>query len=393
MLEKLLKKLIKTGSGRWRKLMAVTGLGIAMLLILAAVQLQADYNELLHGRSNQDSIANFLVVNKAVTSANIGNTQLSQQEIEDLRSRPFIKSVGLITASRFRVAISGSLLPFSTDLFFESVPDEFLDISGPEWRWDENAQFIPVVVPNSFLDLYNFGYAASAGSPQLTQEVVTQIPLQITIFAPSGQTQYPAKVVGFSDRISSILVPQPFMEWANEKFGSAQAANPSRVVIRTEDPGNPQLTQYLESKGLKTDTEKTRFSKYRQVVNFVVGISWGTGLAMLLFALLIFTLFIELTIMASREEIKLLITLGSSPTQLKKFLMKEFFPQNIFITLVMLIVVAVFQYILFVYLKTQHMFVSPLLSVYTILVALLVLLVLWVVNLRTIHKVASAASL
>ena len=389
MLEKLLKKLIKTSSGKWGNVMAIVGLSIAMVLILFAVQLQVNYNELLHGKANQDSVANFLVVNKIVSNDNIGNTHLLEREIQDLKKQSFIDAVGLITSSQFKIsADGGNALPFNTDLFFESVPDEFLDINNPDWQWNENSGFIPVVIPNMFLDLYNFGFATSQGSPQLSQEVIRQIPLHITIYSPTGQVNYPGRVVGFSDRISSILVPQSFMEWANAKYGNGKPASTSRVVIRTEDPGNPQLTEYLAQNSLKTDVEKTRFSRYREIVNFVVSISWATGLVMLLFALLIFSLFIELTIMSAKEEVKLLLTLGSGPKQLKKFLMRQFFPKNIFIALVVLIIVVVFQYIFFVFLRNQNMYVSPFISIFTVATALLILLVLYLVNRRTVSKVA-----
>jgi len=139
-----------------------------------------------------------------------------------------------------------------------------------------------------------------------------------------GQVSYTGKVVGFSDRISSVLVPQLFMDWANKKFGGENTAI-SRVVIKTKDPGAPALTAYLKQHGLSTDADKTRFSKYRTVVDYVVNISGITGLVMLLFALLIFTLFIQLTIASCKDEIQLLITLGAAPKQLQNFLMKQFF--------------------------------------------------------------------
>lgn len=66
MLHQLLKKIIRSGIGRSRLIMAGTGLFVAMLLIFSAVQIQVNYNELLHGESNQDSIANFLVINKKI---------------------------------------------------------------------------------------------------------------------------------------------------------------------------------------------------------------------------------------------------------------------------------------------------------------------------------------
>lgn len=388
MLNNLLKKLIKASAGRTRFIMAVTGLSVALLLILAAVQLQVNYGHLLHGKSNQDSIANFLVLNKAVTAETVGATALTAEEISQLKQQSFIDAVGLLTPSGFKVSAQGgsAQLPFYTDLFFESVPDEFIDVTDKDWGWNEQAQYVPVIIPNMFLDLYNFGFATSQGLPQLTQDLVKSLPLKISITTPLGIVPYYARVVGFSDRISSVLVPQNFMEWANKRFAGEQRTQPSRVVIKTSDPGNPQLVEYLKKHGLTTDADKTRFSKYRQIVNTVVNISGITGGLMLLFALLIFTLFIQLTIASCREEITLLVTLGAAPKQLYRFLMRRFFPSNVVVIVVVLVIIAGCQFALAEFLQHKSMQVSPVISPFTILAALLILGVLWLVNSSTIKK-------
>ena len=123
-----------------------------------------------------------------------------------------------------------------------------------------------------------------------------------------------------------------------------------------------------------------------EIVNMVVNISWITGAVMLLFALLIFTLFIQLTIASCKEEINLLITLGAAPKQLQRFLMKQFFPSNIFIIIIVLIILAALQFFLRQYLSSQSIYVSAYISFTTIIAALLVLIVLWFVNFMTIKK-------
>ncbi len=387
MLNILLKKLIKTGSGRARFVMAITGLCIAMILILCAVQLGANYNDLLYSKTNQDSIANFLVIHKPVTEKSINGTTLSNEEIDEIKKQSFVQAAGVLTPSRFKVSASGgNTIPFYTELFFESVPDEFIDSKNRDWNWGENSQFIPMVVPNTFLDMYNFGFAASQNLPQLSQQLVMSLPIQINIAGAQGVEHYYAKVVGFSDRISSVLVPQRFMDWANAKFATEKNVQPSRIVIKTADAGSPQLVTFLSQHGLQTDAEKTRFSKYRQIVTTVVNISWITGALMLLFALLIFTLFIQLTIASSKDDIALLITLGAAPKQLSQFLMKQFFPVNVVIVFAVLFVVAILQLILRNVLAKQSMFISPYLSFFTVGAALVILLVLWLVNRVTIKK-------
>lgn len=382
----ILKKLIKSGAGKTKFWIASVGLFIAILLLLTAVQLQINYGNLLNNKNNRDSIANFLVVNKVLTDSNLGNTMLDTALINNIRQQPFTNAVGLLTPSRFKASIQSSSdrFPFYTDISFESVPAEFIDVANEKWVWNEQSPFVPIIIPTMFLDIYNFQFSFSQNLPQLTPDVVKMIVFKLNLYAPNGTITLNGKIVGFSDRISSMMVPEEFMQWGNKQFSTTTKKEVSRLVIKTKDPGNPQLSAYLKQKNLTTDADKIRFSKYRKVVDTVVAISGITGLLMLLFALLIFTLFIQLTIASCKEEIILLITIGASPTQLSKFLMKQFFPQNIWIIASVLVVLSLVQYALNLFLIKQYIFVSPALSLYTFLIALLLIALFWLVNRNTI---------
>ncbi len=392
LLNALLKKLIRTGTGRRRFFMAFIGLSVAMLLILSAVQIQANYNDLLHSKSNQDSVANFLVLNKELTDRNLGATALTDNEISDLEKQEFVESVGLLTPSRFKASIQSNSdrFPFFTDIAFESVPKDFIDVTSKDWGWTENSPYVPIIAPNMFLDFYNFQFSFSQNLPQLTHEVVKMIVFRVNLYGPNGTVSYNGRIVGFSDRISSLLVPQEFMDWGNRLFGNNRGAKPSRVIIRTKDPGNPGLVGYLKQAGLSTDADKTRFSKYRQVVNIVVKIAWVTGAVMFVFAMLIFTLFIQLTIASCRDEIILLITLGASPRQLRQFLMRQFYPVNVWIIGISMLVISLLQYGLHQWLTGQSVYISAYPSYATVVAALLVLAMIWWVNRSTIRRYISA---
>jgi hypothetical protein len=394
MLNQLLKKLIRTASGRTRFVMAIIGLSVALLLILSAVQVQVNYNDLLNSKTNQDSIANFLVVNKVLNNKTYGSTTLQEGDIQKLKHQPFIDDVGILTPSRYKAAVQSNSdrFPFYTEISFESVPAPFIDVNSTEWKWDPNSDFIPMIAPNMFLDFYNFQFSFSQNLPQLTQEVVKMIVFKIIVYTNNGPVSFNGRVVGFSDRITSLLVPQEFMDFANQHYSINQNTQPSRVVIRTKDPGNPTLVKYLRDNNLTTDADKTRFSKYRQIVNMVVNVSWITGAVMLLFALLVFTLFIQLTIASCKDEIQLLITLGAAPKQLQRFLMKQFFPSNIVIVAISLLFITALQYMAYRFLQAQYIFVNEFTSVYTFATALGILLVLWFVNRRTIKKYISTTS-
>ena len=389
MLNKLLSKLIKNSAGKTRFLMALVGMSVAIFLILSAVQLQANYYQLLHAKDNQDSIANFLVVNKIMTDQNIGSSSLSEAQIKDIQAQPFVESVGNLVPSRFKAAIESKSerFPFYTDIAFESVPSEFLDITPKDWSWDEQSNYLPIIVPNQFLDIYNFQFSISQNLPQLTAAVVKMLVFKVTIQTPNGPLSMNGRVVGLSNRISSMLVPQTFMDWANKRFANSQGSDvSSRVVIRTKDPGNPMLVKYLKDNGLTTDADKTRFSKYRQVVDFVVNISGITGVLLLAFALLIFTLFIQLTIASCKDEIALLLLMGTSPKQLRRFLMRRFYPPNIWMALIGLILISATQYWLYHLLKDKQIFLSAWISGYTVVAAIIILAVIAYVNDQSIKK-------
>ncbi|MBA4197062.1 MAG: hypothetical protein C0459_05840 [Chitinophaga sp.] len=388
-MNKLLKKLIKAASGRTRFVMAVIGLSVALILIFAAVQVQSNYDELLHSKTNQDSVANFLVLNKVLNKDTYGHASISNDDITKLKQQSFVDEVGILTPSRYKASVESysNKFPFSTEISFEAVPSEFIDVNSKEWNWNENSNFIPMIAPNMFLDFYNFQFSFSQNLPQLTQDVVKMIVFKVNIQTANGKISFNGRIVGFSDRITSLLVPQSFMDWANQYSGNTQATQqPSRVIIKTKDPGNPLLVQYLKDNGLTTDADKTRFSKYRQIVNVVVNISGGTGIIMLVFALLIFTLFIQLTIASCKSEIELLITLGASPKQLQRFLIKQFYPSNIIIIVIALIIMSVLQFVAHGFLQQQNIFVSWFISITTIAVAVAMALILFLTNYFTIKK-------
>jgi hypothetical protein len=369
-------------------MMAMTGLSFAIILMLTAVQLQADYRDLLYSKNNRDSVANFLVINKTITDQNLGATGLTESEIKDLQNQAYVESVGLLTPSRFKASIQSASerFPFYTDIAFESVPKEFIDITAKDWTWNENAMFIPIIAPNMFLDFYNFQFSFSQNLPQLTQQVVKMIVFKVNVYGPKGMVTFNGRVVGFSDRISSLLVPEEFMNWGNTVFGQKQDLKPSRVIIKTRDAGNPQLTAYLKGKNLSTDADKTRFSKYRRVVDIVVSISGVTGIILFSFALLVFTLFIQLTVASSREDIRLLITLGTSPSQLRGFLFLRFLPGILVIILLSFCMVGIIQFLLYTQLTNQGIFLSRLPDITTVLAALLIAGVIWMVTGFSIKK-------
>jgi len=378
----LMGKILHSRKGRMRAWMGTLGLGIAALLLLIAVQMQADFSELLQGRQNKEANTQYLVINRQLNNNNLNSGGLREEELAALKKLPEVSAVGIIQPGYFKASLSSTSdrFPFYTDVSFETVSSDFLDEIPEHWTWQEKDEYVPIIVPSLYLDLYNFQFALAQQLPQLTPEVVKMIFFNIRIQGPNGEVVLKGKVAGFSDRIQSMLVPQEFMQWSNARFAQGEKRNPSRILIKTKDATSPVLYQFLEKNQLQADKEKTRFSKYREIVNWIAGISGLSGLLMLIFAALVLSLFIQLNIVSKQDEIRLLIQLGASPQQMIGFLIKKFFPPNAIVVMIALGLVAILQYLLFGWLQKKAIGVSAWISPLTLLAALLLILLMGVVN-------------
>lgn len=385
----ILKKIIRTGVGKGRFLMAAVGLGIAMLLILVALQVHRNFTELLYGERNQNERADFLVINKTITNEMMGNKALSTftpAEIEEFKKQPFVDGFGVITAGEYNVKMVADQLGFSTELFFEAVPDSFVDVKTDQWKWEQGQQEVPVIAPSDFLDMFNFGFAMGNNIPQFSEETISSLTPGIVISQGMRSSQFGGRIVGFSDRISTVLVPMSFMEWANNVYGSGQPKPPSRVIIKTKDPSNPVLTDYLEKNGYSTNKEKTKYSKVRVIVQTIVSVVGFFGIILLMFALLVFSMFIQLVIASCKKEIQLLITLGAAPGQLQRYLLKQFVPLYIVIGLLALVLVAGLQWWAAGLLAKHQMFVPAFPGIITCVAAVAILVLVYTVNLFAVKK-------
>jgi hypothetical protein len=386
MFNALLHKLIHQKQGKWSSLLANVALFVACILILAAVQIQANYSYLLTSSNNQDSLTQYIVINKALTNNTIGKTSISKDEIEALKTEKLIEEVGVVIPSHFKATIESksAQLPFRTDISFEALPDNFLQLKSNEWHWDQGDKFVPLLAPTMFLDIYNFQFALGQGLPQLTQDIVKMIVFNVNVATPIGTKQFDGRIIGFSQSLSSLVVPQTFMNWANGI--NEESPKPNRLLIKTKDPTNSKLISFLDVNGFTTQSENIRFSKYRKIINIVAATSSATGMAMLAFAALIFSLFIKITIATCKGEIELLLTLGTAPKKLVRFLIGQFLLPNIVTIVSAFICVFLMQFYLYKYLVTLNIFVSTIPSWHTIVAAVLLFLFFAYSNWATLRK-------
>ena len=206
-----------------------------MVIVLLGIQF---YKDVLPVFTQGDSFMkkDYVIVSKQVSTLGSlvgkGGT-FSRADIADMESQPFAKRTGAFTPAQFQVSAGMGMagMQLYTAMFFESVPDEFVDVKLDQWHFDEASRTVPIILPRNYLNLYNFGFAQSRNLPKLSEGVMSLIQMNIRMSGNGESEVYQGNIVGFSNRLNTLLVPQSFMEWANSRF--APHAEPGRCSHST----------------------------------------------------------------------------------------------------------------------------------------------------------------
>ncbi len=340
----ILKKLLLK-SGQSSRLWAAMGaLFVGATLLLLAVMIWWNFRELLYGKNQQDTLGStFMIIGKRVTEQNMGiknATIFTNLEIDSLKMAPEVQDIGEITSNHFPVyAMMGGRLAFATDLPLECVPDKFIDKIPDGWKWEPGSRDLPIIISSQFLDIYNYVFAPSQNLPKLSETSVKSIALNLKVGRDDKAETYQAHVVGFSDRIGSVLAPKSFIDYGNNKFGKPGASyGVSQIILKTKDPSNTKFADYLTKHDYNTNAQNLRWSKIRGIVEVVASATGVLALLLMGIGSLVFILFIELTIAKSKESLTLLLQLGYSPKYVAKYMTSKFLPL-VALTLVLAIAV------------------------------------------------------
>lgn len=289
---------------------------IGMTVIIGGVQLYSDVRPVVSGEARLIG-SDYLVVTRPVERMGSGGKRFSAEDIEEFRAQEFITDVGAFSSSQYEVY--GSILfggrKLSTMLFFESVPDNFIDIRTPDWGYSEGDVMIPIILPRNYLNLYNFGFSSTQQLPQITEDVIRRVELGISLRGNGLIDSYTGRVVGFSDRINTILVPEQFMSWANLRYGDGANEGAARLIIEVDNPADPELNSYIEAKGYEIENKPAESSKAMYVLKVCVVIIVCIGVVFSLLSLIILTLSIYLLLQKNISKLENLVLIGYTPAR------------------------------------------------------------------------------
>lgn len=323
---KLLFKLLKQNISVWQVCGFVVANLLGGIIVLIGLQAYQDFDRLMHkerGLINES----YVVITKPVGNVSsivslLGvRPTFSKKEIAALKDHPSVSQLGQFDAANFELRGSFMIGDFnvSTDMFLESVPTQFIDVAfdaPTDWEADLNSEVIPLIISRRYLNLYNYVYASTKGLPQISEGITSTFPLNVRLRGNGLEKTYRAKVLGFTDRFNTILVPKKFLDQANEVYGKEVQPQPSRLVLETKaGRGDGALLDYFKKKGYRIEGDDETL-RLQTLVNGVLWVVIGIGGIVSVLAFFLLLISIQLLIEKNKDKFVNLFSLGYTIRQI-----------------------------------------------------------------------------
>jgi hypothetical protein len=320
----MLSKILLRSQSLWQLIIAFLGSFLGILILLVALQFYFDLWKTMVVKSevlNED----YLVIQKHVgdfSTLNLISADFNEQEIEEVKKQKFVDDIGEFKSSLFPAVatLTGAknLPKMYTDIYFESVPDRFIDVKTEKWKWKPGDTIVPIILPSAYLETYNFAYAPSKNLPPLSEKSFSMLYFHIIIKREEGNVNLRGNVVGFSDRINSILAPDAFVTYANDRFRNKEAGNPTRLILAVDEITNPLLARFMGEKKYDTNQERLKGSRIKSILQVSLTIFLVVGSIIVVLAILGFIQYSQIIISRAVYELRVLLGLGYDYKTLSK---------------------------------------------------------------------------
>lgn len=290
---------------------------LGMLIVLLSLQF---YEDIIPALSGEDGVMKntYIIVSKhiAAISGIKGEAQsFCEADIRELEAQSFTRRVGVFTASQYQVYGSLSMGGdgMGTDMFFESVPDAFVDV---KWPAHLPADEVPIILPRSYLALYNFGFAQTKNLPKLSEGVVSMIAMDIRLRGEGGAERLlKGRVVGFSTRLNTVLVPESFMQQSNKELAPHAQAKPTRLIVEVANPADDAIASYIQAKDYELEDNSLDAGRATYFLKIVAAIVMAVGLLISALSFYILMLSIYLLVQKNADKLQNLRLIGYSPAR------------------------------------------------------------------------------
>jgi hypothetical protein len=320
----MLNKLLFRNQDKKQLIIAIVGAFMGITFLVTSVHYLIKVNEF--GKGSDILGPNTIIVQKKVTnssSLNLTKTDFTDREIEKIKSEPFIQDVKPVISNNFDVSFETAdpMVPrFRTDVFIQTVDPKFLDVKSSKWHWKEGDEFVPIIMPRDFLVMLNTFMSAS-GIPQISDDLAMDIRFKFTLKDDKNKEWVDARIIGFTNEVSSILVPESFMEYGNTKYTSGKEKKVTQIMISGKESEFGRVEDLLKQRGLESKNSQMVVGRLKSVVGTLFLVVLGISVIAVFVSGLVLIQYMQLLMSRNAYEVRTLLRIGFHPS----IVIKSFF--------------------------------------------------------------------
>ena len=385
----MLNKLLFRNQDKKQLLIAIIGAFLGITFLITSIHYIIKINEF--GKGSDILGPNTIIVQKKVTNAsslNLTKTDFSLNELDKMRKEPFIAEIQPVTSNNFDISFETSdpLVPyFRTDVFIQTVDQRFLDIKTDKWHWKEGDEYVPMIMPREFLVMLNTFMSAS-GIPQISDDLVKEVKFKFKLWNDSIQEHVNVRIIGFTNEVSSILVPASFMKFGNDKYSDGTNQKITQVMISGKENQFGLVEDLLTKKGLESKNAQMVVGRLKSVVGTLFFVVLGISIIAVLASGLVLIQYMQLLISRNAYEVRTLLRVGYHPKNIIKSFFNYFAKIFGLIAGLGLLVFFVFKYFLDKMFATGGLYIDTNMTITSILSLLLAYLLFIIASYSTAKK-------
>lgn len=398
---KTIIKVIKHHNNKKSKLISMVGSILGLTIMLLSIEFYLDIQSITQ---KDDSSINedFIVISKKVPDLSIlstTNNTFSENDLKSLANNAFVKDMASFKSCKYEVYVEigdqqTGLPGFYTLAFFESIPSNFIDVEADDWNWSSTTETVPVVLPQNYLDAYNYGIAVSVNAPQISENIIKKIRFKLHINGNGKRKTYMGKIAGLSSKINSIMVPESFLDYTNTMFGSDEENQVNRVIISTTNAQDPSIEKYLLANNLTTNKNILKENIIQKLASGVLSYQLIICLIIIIQGILLILFYTKMVLYEAKHELKKLMLIGYSNTIIAKAIQKTLQKTYVLIFGTCLLLTIVGEFIIGHQLNEYFQLeINQMINPLTLLIYLLFLILFILLNRQNLNKKLSDFSI
>jgi hypothetical protein len=315
----MLKKVLFQNQDKTQLFIAVVGSVIGMIFLISSIHYLIRVNEF--GKGEEILGPNTMIIQKKVSNSSslkITKNDFSNEEIERFKNETFVADAQAVICNNFNVLLltDDPLVPkFSSDVFLQTVNAKFLDVPSKNWTWKEGDTIVPIVMPRDFLVMLNTFMSAS-GIPQVSEDLAKDINFKLRISNETKKDFITARIVGFTNEIPSLLVPESFMSYANQKYATVKENKITNVMISSKEGEFGEMEKFLEERGLESRKSQVVIGKLKSIVSTLFVVLLVISVVTVVVSGLVLIQYMQLLIANNQYQIRTLLRLGYNPNKI-----------------------------------------------------------------------------